>query len=161
MKEILRITFPVGSRLPMICHEEMEYQDWKIPAHVSKKKSKSNQVASNTFSTYKNPNNEGFLDRHLSQPPQPPLRPRSLPRAPQIPSRALARRSAPHRRKAVQRRIWKRRQRMPWKRVRHAAHPAHPLHASPAILLPGRRHDVGTRRSRQPRVDFDGSGVPE
>lgn len=34
MKEILRITFPVGSRLPMICHEEIEFHDWKIPAHV-------------------------------------------------------------------------------------------------------------------------------
>lgn len=34
MKEILRITFPVGTRLPMICHEDVKYLDWIIPAHV-------------------------------------------------------------------------------------------------------------------------------
>ncbi|KAF4121952.1 Cytochrome P450 [Geosmithia morbida] len=35
MKEIYRVTFPVGSRLPMTCHEDMEFGDWKIPAHSS------------------------------------------------------------------------------------------------------------------------------
>jgi cytochrome P450 len=40
MKEILRITFPVGSRLPMICREDMVYGDWTIPAGVRKFKSR-------------------------------------------------------------------------------------------------------------------------
>ncbi|KAK5988013.1 Cytochrome P450 monooxygenase hepH [Cladobotryum mycophilum] len=35
MKEIFRVTFPVGSRLPMICHEVMEFGDWKIPSNTS------------------------------------------------------------------------------------------------------------------------------
>ncbi|KAI0190866.1 cytochrome P450 [Astrocystis sublimbata] len=35
MKEILRITFPVGARLPMICHEDIEYRDWTVPAYTS------------------------------------------------------------------------------------------------------------------------------
>ncbi|KAI1337118.1 cytochrome P450 [Xylariaceae sp. FL0016] len=35
MKEILRLTFPVGSRLPMICHEDMEFQGWRIPKNTA------------------------------------------------------------------------------------------------------------------------------
>lgn len=35
MKEILRITFPVGSRLPLICHEEIRYEGFILPPHVS------------------------------------------------------------------------------------------------------------------------------
>ena len=40
MKEIYRVTFPVGSRLPMICHEVMEFQGWQMPPGVSELKPK-------------------------------------------------------------------------------------------------------------------------
>ncbi|ROV92490.1 hypothetical protein VSDG_06728 [Cytospora chrysosperma] len=35
VKEILRISFPVGGRVPMICHETMNFENWDIPAHTS------------------------------------------------------------------------------------------------------------------------------
>ena len=35
-KEILRVSFPVGSRLPLICHDDMAYGDWTIPKGVSR-----------------------------------------------------------------------------------------------------------------------------
>ncbi|ROV86802.1 hypothetical protein VMCG_10851 [Cytospora schulzeri] len=35
VKEILRVSFPVGSRIPMICHDTMTCRDWDIPAHTS------------------------------------------------------------------------------------------------------------------------------
>jgi len=138
MKEILRITFPVGSRLPMLCHEEMEYEDWKIPANVSKN---NNEIESLTFSTPpQNPsfNIERVLDRNLRQPPHPPLRPRSLPLTPRIPARAVARQRAPHRRKTVQRRIWEGRPRMSWKRVCFLPlinFPSSTIHHPPSIYL--------------------------
>ncbi|KAH7324238.1 cytochrome P450 [Stachybotrys elegans] len=34
MKEILRITFPVGARLPFLCAEDLEFQGWRIPANT-------------------------------------------------------------------------------------------------------------------------------
>ncbi|KAI1767847.1 cytochrome P450 [Hypoxylon sp. FL1150] len=33
-KEILRITFPLGSRLPMVCREDIEFGNWKIPSQT-------------------------------------------------------------------------------------------------------------------------------
>ncbi|KAL1863913.1 hypothetical protein Daus18300_008062 [Diaporthe australafricana] len=32
VREILRITFPVGCRVPMVCDEDISYGDWVIPA---------------------------------------------------------------------------------------------------------------------------------
>ncbi|KAI0146233.1 cytochrome P450 [Xylariaceae sp. FL1272] len=34
VKEILRISFPVGTRLPMLCHKPIQFQDWTIPPYT-------------------------------------------------------------------------------------------------------------------------------
>ncbi|KAI1332885.1 cytochrome P450 [Xylariaceae sp. FL0255] len=34
LKEILRLTFPVGTRLPLLCREPIEFQGWSIPAQT-------------------------------------------------------------------------------------------------------------------------------
>ncbi|RYC58006.1 hypothetical protein CHU98_g8202 [Xylaria longipes] len=35
LKEILRITFPIGARLPLICHEDIDFHGWTIPAYTA------------------------------------------------------------------------------------------------------------------------------
>ncbi|KAI0002389.1 cytochrome P450 [Xylariaceae sp. FL0662B] len=35
VKEILRMTFPVGTRLPLMCGEDIEFQKWIIPAQTA------------------------------------------------------------------------------------------------------------------------------
>ncbi|KAK6957404.1 hypothetical protein Daesc_000188 [Daldinia eschscholtzii] len=35
VKELLRISFPMGMRLPMICRKDIQYEKWNIPAYTA------------------------------------------------------------------------------------------------------------------------------
>ena len=120
-KEILRIGFPIGSRLPMVCRQDLEYGSWTIPAGVSPLRDPCSLPPSLPPSLLRIGTDRAHhhSDAHLRQPPQSPQRPARLPGARAVQTRALARRRPSHRRKALFRALWQGLARVSGERVSH------------------------------------------